>query len=178
MCMYMDICSACGLVLELEVCRVRFARVSCPRLRFVDICACTVLFLPYTVRPVVVRTSPCTVRMWIHEVSGARRAPPRARSRDSHTHSHNITKRTLPGPCCDYSFFRAYVLPTLHPPTRAGREGECLPGRPKSRQNLKAKPRRSSHRNQNRSTTRSLIQQQSMRRPDMQQEAHVMGRWG
>ena len=27
-------CFACGCVLELAVCRVRFARVSCPRLRF------------------------------------------------------------------------------------------------------------------------------------------------
>ena len=29
-------CFACGCVLELVVCRVRFARVSCPRLRFCD----------------------------------------------------------------------------------------------------------------------------------------------
>ena len=28
-------CFACDCVLELVVCRVRFARVSCPRLRFV-----------------------------------------------------------------------------------------------------------------------------------------------
>jgi hypothetical protein len=34
MCAFVCRCSACGLVLELEVCRVRFARVSCPRLRF------------------------------------------------------------------------------------------------------------------------------------------------
>ena len=33
-CAFVYRCSACGLVLELEVCRVRFARVSCPRLRF------------------------------------------------------------------------------------------------------------------------------------------------
>ena len=33
-CAFVCRCSACGLVLELEVCRVRFARVSCPRLRF------------------------------------------------------------------------------------------------------------------------------------------------
>ena len=30
----MSCCLACGCVLELVVCRVRFARVSCPCLRF------------------------------------------------------------------------------------------------------------------------------------------------
>ena len=32
---FVGCCFACGCVLELVVCRVRFARVSCPRLRFV-----------------------------------------------------------------------------------------------------------------------------------------------
>ena len=31
---FVGCCFACGCVLELVVCRVRFARVSCPRLRF------------------------------------------------------------------------------------------------------------------------------------------------
>ena len=31
---FVSCCFACGCVLELVVCRVRFARVSCPRLRF------------------------------------------------------------------------------------------------------------------------------------------------
>ena len=30
---FVSCCFACGCVLELVVCRVRFARVSCPRLR-------------------------------------------------------------------------------------------------------------------------------------------------
>ena len=34
---FVGCCFACGCVLELVVCRVRFARVSCPRLRFVRI---------------------------------------------------------------------------------------------------------------------------------------------
>ena len=33
-CVRVSVFRACGLVLELEVCRVRFARVSCPRLRW------------------------------------------------------------------------------------------------------------------------------------------------
>ena len=33
-CAFVCCCSACGPVSELEVCWVRFARVSCPRLRF------------------------------------------------------------------------------------------------------------------------------------------------
>ena len=33
-CELLTCCFACGCVLELVVCRVRFARVSCPRLRF------------------------------------------------------------------------------------------------------------------------------------------------
>ena len=31
---FVSCCFACGCVLELDVCRVRFARVSCPRFRF------------------------------------------------------------------------------------------------------------------------------------------------
>ena len=31
---FVSCCFACGCVLKLVVCRVRFARVSCPRLRF------------------------------------------------------------------------------------------------------------------------------------------------
>ena len=34
MCAFVCCCSACDPVSEFEVCRVRFARVSCPRLRF------------------------------------------------------------------------------------------------------------------------------------------------